>query len=91
MKFAGDGTTTPQEILVVFFDERKKKSGRAREWAMDEYNKHYNINIARCMYSCNRENGRENFGKHNDGWNMDDGFGSDVLWKHCCLWGCKFN
>ena len=61
MKFAGDGTTKPQEILVVFFDERKKKSGRARELAMDEYDKHHNINIARCMYRRNRENGRENF------------------------------
>ncbi len=34
---------------------------------MDEYDKHYKINIARCMYRHNRENGREDFGKHNDG------------------------
>ena len=36
---------------------------------MDEYDKRHNINIGRYLYRCNRENGRENFGKHNDGWN----------------------
>lgn len=91
MKFAGDGTTTPQEILVVFFDERKKKSGRSREWAMDDYEQRHNINIARCFYRLNRENGRKDFGKHNDGWNMDDGSGFDVVSEQRCFWGCKFN
>ena len=37
---------------------------------MDEYYKHHNINIARCMYRRKQgENGRKDFGKHNDGWN----------------------
>ena len=37
---------------------------------MDDYEQRHNINIARCFYRHNRENGRKDFGKHNDGWNM---------------------
>ena len=51
---------------------------------MDEYDQRYNINIARCMYRHNRENVRENFGKHNDGWNMGECFGFDVVSEQCC-------
>ena len=36
---------------------------------MHEYGQRHNINIARCMYRHNRENGRENFGNHNYEWN----------------------